>query len=120
MLKLVVKASEVATLTLLMWMSLVSTGLTGVIIVLWRQLRNSGWVLMITSRRLLRKWRHRETIVPARIRGNRNFSHAVFERLHSVRINRMMSPSVTVDLESPLRTRQGSRRSSTLRIKPNG
>jgi len=38
--------------------------------------------------------------VPARM--NANFSDASLERLHSISINRAMSPSDAVDLESPL------------------
>ena len=41
---------------------------------------------MRTSHSLLRKWRHRATIVPARMRWNGNFSDASFERLYSVAI----------------------------------
>jgi len=36
------------------------------------------------------------------MRANGNFSDASLERLHSVSINRVMSPSDAVDLESPL------------------
>jgi len=36
--------------------------------------------------------------MPARIKANGNFSGASVERFHSVRINRMMSPTDAVDL----------------------
>jgi len=39
--------------------------------------------------------------MPARMKANRNFSDASFERFYSVRINRMVSPSDAVDLGRP-------------------
>jgi len=38
----------------------------------------------------------------SRMRANGDFSDASVERLHSVSINRVMSPIDAVDLESPL------------------
>ena len=63
---------------------LVRRGLTGVVIALWRTFHK---VLTRTSHWLLRKTRHRATIVPARMRANGNFhliyvSDARLERLH--------------------------------------
>jgi len=40
--------------------------------------------------------------VPARMTTNGNLSDASLERFHSVSKNRAMSPSDTVDMESPL------------------
>jgi len=82
-------------------MSLVRRGLTGVITSLWRALRNNGRILIKT---LLRKWLHRAMVAPARMRINGNFSDISLERLHlhSVSVNRVMSPSGAVDQESPL------------------
>ena len=82
-------------------MSLVSRGLTDVIITLWRKFINNGDVIMRTSYSLLRNEHHRATIVPARMKANGNFSDASVERFYSVRINRMMSPSDAVDLGRP-------------------
>jgi len=42
--------------------------------------------------------------MPARMKANGNFSDASFERLHSVKTNRMMSPSDAVDLGRPVTT----------------
>jgi len=39
--------------------------------------------------------------MPARMKANGNFCDAGVERLHSVKINRMMNPSDTVDLGYP-------------------
>jgi len=88
---------------MLIWMSPVSRGLTGVIIALWRRLRYSTmeklpWELLIL---LLRNERYRATIMPARMKANGNFSDANVERFYSVRINRMMTSSDTVDLARP-------------------
>ena len=55
---------------------------------------------MKTYHSLLRKWQHRATIVPARTRANKNFSDANLERLHSVNVSCVMSPSDAVDLDS--------------------
>jgi len=38
----------------------------------------------------------------AKMRANGNFSDACVERFYSVSINRMITPSDAVDLESPL------------------
>jgi len=40
--------------------------------------------------------------MPTRMKANGNFSDANLERLHSLSISCVMSPSVTADLESPL------------------
>ena len=50
----------------LIWMRLVRTELTGVIVTLWCTLRNNRRALMRTFHLLLRNWCHRHTIVPAR------------------------------------------------------
>jgi len=39
--------------------------------------------------------------MPARMKANGNFSDTIPEQLHSVKINRMISPSDAVDLGSP-------------------
>jgi len=65
-------------------MSLVRGGLTGVIIALWRILRNNGRVFMRTSDWLLRSKSDTATIMSARMRANGNFSGARLERLLSV------------------------------------
>jgi len=83
-------------------MSPVRAGLTGVIIALWRALRNSRGVLMRTSHCLLSNWRHRSTLVPTWMKANGNFSDASLERLHSLRKSCVISPSDAADLESPL------------------
>ena len=59
-------------------------GKTGVIIAVWRTLRNSGQVLMRTSHPLLRKWHHTHwaTIMST----NGNSSEASLEPWHSVSI----------------------------------
>jgi len=83
-------------------MSLVRRGLTGVIIARWRRLRNNGRILIKTPHSLLRNQRRRATIVPARIKANVNINDANLEPLHSVSINRVMSPRNNVVLELPL------------------
>jgi len=40
-------------------------------------------------------------MVPTRMKADRNFSDTKLERLQSISINRVMSPSDAVDLESP-------------------
>jgi len=40
--------------------------------------------------------------MPARMKANGYFSDSSFERFYSVKINRMISPSDTVDLEYSL------------------
>jgi len=42
---------------------------------------------MRTSPLLLRNYRHRTTIAPARMRANGNFSDAILEQLHSVSVS---------------------------------
>ena len=56
---------------------------------------------MRTSHLLLRNQRNSATIMAAKMRANGNFSDANLERLHSLSISCVMSPSVAADLESP-------------------
>ena len=83
----------------LIWMSLASRGLTGVIIAPWRTLLHYEEVIMRTFHLLLRNLRNRATIMPARMKANGNSSDERVERFYSVRIKRMMSPSDAADLE---------------------
>jgi len=76
-------------------------GLTGVIIVLWRALRNNGRVPMRTSHSLLRNQRHRATIVSARM-SKWKLQWYKPRRLHSLSVGCVMSPRDAVDLEWPL------------------
>jgi len=66
----------------LTWMSLIRRGQTGVVIALWRTLRDIGQVLMITSHSLLRNQRLRAMIVPARMRQCRQpvYIYTKFEK----------------------------------------
>ena len=81
--------------------ALLRRGLAGVIIALWRTLLNNGEVVMRTSHLLPPNWRHRATLLPARMKANENFSEASVEQFYAVRINRMMSPSDAVYLCRP-------------------
>ena len=90
--------------TRLIWMSVVSGGLTGIIIALWRTLLNNGEIIMRISHLLSHNITSQgnDRLMPARMKANGNFNDASVERFDSVRINRMMSPSDAVDMESPL------------------
>jgi len=65
-------------------MSLVPRGLIGVIIALWRALRNNAQVLMKLLIYCYVNQRHRAMIVAARMKVNGNFSDISLERLYSV------------------------------------
>jgi len=79
-------------------MSLVSEGLTGVIIALSRTSLNNGEVIMRIYHLLLHNKRHRAMAMPARTKANGNFSDLSVERFYSFRINYIMSPSDADDL----------------------
>jgi len=57
---------------------------------------------MRTSHCLKRNERHRAMTVPTKMRANKNFSDASFERLHSLSVSCMMSLIDAADLESLL------------------
>ena len=77
-------------------MSLVRRGLTGVIIGLCRTVLKNGEANMRNSHLLSHNYNR--TMMPVKMKANGNFSDASVERLYSVTINRMMSPSNAVDL----------------------